>query len=229
MGTFEAEFGPGCTAKALIEDLGVPHTEVDLILADGESVGFSHRLRDGERLSVYPVFEAWDIGGVTKVRSRPLRDVRFICDVHLGKLAGMLRLFGFDTAYGNLLDDEELLAISVAQARALLTRDRGLLKRRELTHGYCVRSTQPRAQLSEVFRRFDCAGLSRPFSLCISCNVGLQRVEKKDVLADLPPVVAERYDAFSRCPCCGRVFWRGTHWQRMSELTREVLGDGNPP
>ena len=226
---FETGFPPGCTVKALVEDLGVPHTEVDLILADGRSVGFSHRLGDGERLSVYPVFESWDISGLTRVRPRPLRSLSFVCDVHLGKLAGLLRLFGFDASYGNDLDDEELLALSLHQGRILLTRDRGLLKRRELTHGYCVRSARPKEQLQEVLRRFDCAGAARPFSRCISCNTALERVEKSTVLDMLPPVVASRYDVFSRCPACMRVFWRGTHWERMNELAREVLGGVFPP
>ena len=82
--------------KAVIEDLGVPHTEVDLVLADGQSVGFDHRLRDGESISVYPVFESWDIAAVSKVRPEPLREVRFVVDVHLVTLAGYLRMLGFD-------------------------------------------------------------------------------------------------------------------------------------
>jgi uncharacterized protein with PIN domain len=226
---FDAGFAPGCTVKALIEDLGVPHTEVDLILVDGESVGFSHRLHDGERISVYPVFESWDIGGLTKVRPRPLRVIRFVCDVHLGKLASFLRLFGFDTGYGNDLGDEELLAISLAQERIILTRDRGLLKRRETTHGYCVRSTRPRDQVREIFRRFDLTGQIRPFSRCISCNERLEPVEKARIASGLPPIVADRYDRFSRCPRCGKVFWRGTHWERMKVFADEVLGGEGAP
>jgi len=221
---FQTEFAAGCTVKALIEDLGVPHTEVDLILADGKSVGFSHRLSDGERLSVYPVFESWDIGRLTKVRPRPLRVTRFICDVHLGKLSSLLRLFGFDSEYGNDLDDEELLAISLARGRIILTRDRGLLKRREATHGYCVRSTRPKVQVKEVMRRFDLAGQVQPFSLCITCNEKLVRVPKTEILSLIPPLVADRYEVFSRCPHCARIFWRGTHWERMKKFADEVLG-----
>ncbi len=221
---FQAEFASGCTAKAIIEDLGVPHTEVDLILADGDSVGFSHRLSDGERLSVYPVFESWDIGGLTKVRPQPLRVTRFICDVHLGKLKSLLRLFGFDSEYANDLGDEEMLAISLAQGRIILTRDRGLLKRREVTHGYFVRSTMPKEQVREVMRRFDLAGRVKPFSLCISCNEELVPAPKTEIVSIIPPLVAERYDVFSRCPKCGRVFWRGTHWERMKKFADEALG-----
>jgi uncharacterized protein with PIN domain len=223
---FEVEFPTGCTAKAVIESLGVPHTEVDLILANGESVGFPFRLSNGDRLTVYPVFESWDIGELSRTRPQPLRNVRFACDVHLGKLATLLRLFGFDAAYGNDLDDDELQAISRAQRRIILTRDRGLLKRKTVTHGYCVRHTAPRKQLSEVFLRFDLKRLARPFSRCMACNTVLERVEKSGIESLLPPLVAKLYNEFSRCPTCGRIFWRGTHWERMKMLADEVLGRG---
>ncbi len=150
--------------------------------------------------------------------------MRFACDVHLGKLASLLRLFGFDAAYGNDLEDGELLALSLAQSRILLTRDRGLLKRRELTHGYFVRSTRPAEQVGEVMRRFDLKGCIRPFRRCMTCNELLVPVRKSEVLDRIPPVVAERYDAFSRCPGCGRIFWRGTHWERMKKFADEALG-----
>jgi uncharacterized protein with PIN domain len=222
--SFDVEFREGCTAKAIIEDLGVPHTEVDLILANGESVGFSYRLQDGDRLSVYPAFESWDIAGLTKVRPEPLRHPRFVCDVHLGKLAGMLRLFGFDALYDNGFDDEELEAVSRSDGRIILTRDRGLLKRRYVVHGFLIRTTRPRDQLAEVFRRFDLSRLAKPFSRCIACNEPLVRASKESVLAELPPLVGMLYDEFSRCPACRRVFWRGTHWERLKRLASEVLG-----
>jgi uncharacterized protein with PIN domain len=221
---FETEFPPGCTAKAVIESLGVPHTEVDLILANGESVGFAFRLSDGDDLSVYPVFESWDIKGFSRTRPEPLRRAAFVCDVHLGKLSALLRLFGFDTAYANDLDDDELVAVSRAEKRTILTRDRGLLKRRDVTHGYCVRHAAAREQISEVFLRFDLKRLAEPFSRCISCNARLERVRKDLVLSRIPPLVAKLYDVFSQCPSCGRVFWRGSHWERMKKLADEVLG-----
>ena len=148
----------GCTAKALIEDLGVPHTEVDLIIANGRSVGFEYRLNDADLLSVYPMFESWDIGGLSRVRAAPLRETRFALDVHLGKLARLLRMVGFDAQYSNTIADEELARLARREKRIILSRDRGLLKRRTVTHGYLVRSAAPRRQLAEVLRRFDLAG-----------------------------------------------------------------------
>jgi uncharacterized protein with PIN domain len=229
---FAVRLPPGCTVKAAIEDLGVPHTEVDLVLVDGESVGFAHRLRDGQRISVYPVFESLDIAAVTKVRPEPLREVRFVVDVHLGTLAGQLRMFGFDALFAKDRGDEEIARLSREQSRIVLTRDRGLLKRRIVTHGCLVRSLAPREQLAEVIARFDLtgpvlratAGCTGIFSRCMSCNEPLARVEKGAIRHLLPPRVAEAYQVFSRCPRCGRLYWRGSHWESMRRFAEEVLG-----
>jgi hypothetical protein len=229
---FAVRFPPGCTVKAAIEDLGVPHTEVDLVLVDGESVGFAHRLRGGQRISVYPVFESLDIVGVTKVRPEPLREMRFVADVHLGTLARLLRMFGFDALFAQDCGDEEIARLSRERSRIVLTRDRGLLKRRIVTHGCLVRSLAPREQLAEVFARFDLigpalratGGCSGIFSRCMSCNEPLVRVEKSEVFPLLAPRVAEAYEEFSRCPGCGKLYWRGTHWERMRRFAEEVLG-----
>ena len=219
---FAVDVPNGYTVKAIIEDLGVPHTEIDLVLANGESVGFGYRPSDGDLISVYPVFESWDIGGISLVRPAPLRETRFALDVHLGRLAGLLRMFGFDALYSNSLDDETLVRVARQEKRVILTRDRGLLKRRSVTHGYFVRSLEPRGQMREVVRRFDLQGQARLGRRCIACNTGLERVEKETVAALLPPVVARQYDEFSRCPACGRVFWRGTHWAKMEELADDL-------
>jgi len=146
------------SVKEMIESLGVPHTEVDLILVDGHSVDFSYHVRDGERISVYPVFEALDVAPLVRLRPHPLRQVRFVLDNHLGKLATYLRLLGFDALYRNDYEDETLVQISVAERRILLTRDRALLSRKELTHGYCVLATSAEEQLIEVVERLDLSG-----------------------------------------------------------------------
>jgi uncharacterized protein len=223
MQPFTAALAPGCTAKAIIEDLGVPHTEVDLVLANGQSVGFDYRLKDGDAVSVYPMFESWDVTGLSRVRATPLRSSRFALDVHLGKLAKLLRMLGFDAAYGNDAEDEELVRAARRDGRIILTRDRGLLKRRAVTHGYLVRSTAPREQLVEVVKRFDLAGGVRVFTRCMECNAELAAVSKQEIVHMLPPVVASVYSDFSRCPSCTRVFWRGTHWESMRKLVGELF------
>ncbi len=141
--------------KDMIESLGVPHTEVELILVGNEPVDFSYIVMDGDRISVYPVFEALDVTSNVRLRPRPLREIRFVLDKNLGKLARYLRLLGFDALYRNDYDDETLVQLSLNEGRILLTRGRGLLKRKQITHGYCLRSTNPEQQLIEVIRRFD--------------------------------------------------------------------------
>lgn len=225
---FSAGFADGCTVKAIIEDLGVPHTEVDLVLANGASVDFSYRLLDNDLISVYPVFESMDIGQLSRVRAAPLRDTRFLLDVHLGTLARLLAMFGFDARYARGADDEALVREARAAHRIILSRDRGLLKRRAVTHGYVVRSLVPRKQLAEVLWRFDLRGQVRLFSRCMECNAPLEQAEKESVLADVPQVVAERYAVFSRCPVCRRVYWRGSHWEKMKTLAAQVLSERTP-
>jgi len=205
----------GQTVKNLVESLGIPHTEVDLVLVNGQSVDFRHRLADGDRVSVYPVFEALDISTFTRVRPRPLRTVCFVLDVHLGRLARLLRLAGFDSLYANDLDDRGLSRISRREGRILLTRDRGLLMRAEVTHGYCLRSPDPPAQLAEVIARFDLARSLSPFTLCLVCNRLLQALPRRRARELVPPRVARRYRRFRACPACGRVYWRGSHWENM--------------
>ncbi len=172
----------------MIESLGVPHTEVDLILVGGEPVDFSYIVSDGDRISVYPVFEALDVTPLVRLRTRPLRDVRFVLDNHLGKLATYLRLLGFDALYRNDYDDEALVQLSVEEKRILLSRDRDLLKRKQITHEYCVQATDPEQQLIEVIRRFDLAKAAKPFNRCLPCNGGV-RQQNLAVLAPyfMPP------------------------------------------
>src|ERR1051326_8223062 len=149
MVTFDCEFQGQQTVKHLIESLGVPHTEVDLVLVNGRSVDFAEIVQDGDNVSVYPVFEGFDIAPVSRVRPRPLRQTKFVLDTHLGRLAGYLRMLGFDTLYRNDYGDEELARISAEEHRILLTRDRGLLMRSLVTHGCFVRQTAVRRQFEE--------------------------------------------------------------------------------
>jgi uncharacterized protein with PIN domain len=169
------------------------------------------------------VFEAIDISPIVSVRPHPLREPKFVLDVHLGRLARYLRLLGFDTAYGDSSEDRDLAAVSREQGRTLLTRDRGLLKRSAVTHGYFVRGRLPRRQIVEVMRRFDLVRNVTPFTRCLSCNGPLTPVAKADVLDRLPPLTAELHDTFWTCGRCGRVYWRGTHYERLQALVDDVL------
>lgn len=210
------------SAKDLIESSGVPHTEVDLVLVNGEPVGFEHRIEDGDRVAVFPVFESFDIGTVTKVRPEPLRDTRFVLDVHLGRLARFLRLLGFDTDYVSHRDDAELVEIARRGGRILLTRDRELLKYDALTHGIFVRATDPEEQLLEVVARLHLSSSSRPFTRCMACNGELADVAKEAVLERLPEAVRREQDEFKACPDCNRVYWRGSHFRRLEQLVHRA-------
>lgn len=207
--------------KDRIESFGVPHTEVDLILINGEPVGFSHPVRDGDRVSVYPVFKSLDISSVSQLRPPGLRALRFVLDVHLGRLAAYLRMAGFDAFYQNDASDSELVAVVVREQRVLLTRDRYLLMRSDVDRGYWVRSTDPRQQLMEVVRRFDLIRCMQPFTRCMKCNGVLERVSRESVWDRLPARVREK-DEFRLCSGCGAVYWKGTHHARMEEILKWV-------
>jgi hypothetical protein len=209
--------------KDTIEALGVPHTEVDLILANGRSVGFEYPLGEGDRISVYPIFEGLDIGSLVRLRPKPLRHPRFVLDTHLGRLAAYLRMFGFDSLYRNDFDDDELVGISRQEERIVLTKDRGLLKRARLTRGYYVRAIEPRQQIVELLRRFDLFSLCVPFSRCMHCNGLLEDVDKREIADQLLPGTRHAYDEFRRCAGCERIYWKGSHYQRMSAFIEEVL------
>lgn len=218
------------SVKHVIESLGVPHTEVDLILVDGESVDFAYRVRDGDRIAAYPRFRALDVAAVSRVRPEPLPEPRFVLDAHLGKLATYLRMLGFDVHYRNDFDDDTLARISADEARILLTRDLGLLKRGIVTHGYLVRESDPERQLAEILGRFDLFDAVAPFRRCIRCNALLERVRKEDVLDRLLPKTRRYYDELARCPACDRLYWKGSHYERMQGFVANLLAarDGEP-
>jgi uncharacterized protein with PIN domain len=212
---FPIEIDRARSVKDAIESVGVPHTEVDLILVDGRSVDFAHLLRGGERVAVYPMFEALDISPVVRLRPRALRDPRFVADGHLGKLARHLRMAGLDTLWTNHWNDDEIVQISAVQKRTILTRDKGMLRRREVERGYFVRATESEAQLGEVVRALQLEGMLAPFTRCRECNVTLEDVPREAVLDRLPENVRDAYERFKRCAGCERVYWEGTHFARM--------------
>jgi len=220
---FRIKLNRRTSVKDLIESLGVPHTEVEIILANGQSVDFSYIVKQQDDLSVYPMFESVDVTPVLKLRDAPLRDTRFVLDCHLGRLARYLRQFGFDTLYRNDYADDELAHTSATEHRILLTRDRSLLKRSIITHGYFVREFDPRKQLDEVIRRFDLRNQIIPFGRCTRCNGMVEVVNKAAVEHLLEPKTRRYFDDFWQCTSCGQVYWEGSHVKHMIKLTDEVL------
>lgn len=226
---FPLRCAESATVKNAIESVGVPHTEVEIVLANGVSVDFAYRVQEGDRISVYPVFEAFDVAPLLRLRPAPLRDPRFLADAQLGGLARLLRMLGFDTAFEPAAADADLRARALAEHRIILTRDRQLLICRDVTHGCYVHALQPPAQLREVVDRLQLARRVAPFTRCLCCNTVLETVDKRQVLARLPPAVAAGQSAFKRCPTCDRVYWPGDHWRRMRTMLGALLDDALDP
>ncbi|HOT44564.1 MAG TPA: Mut7-C RNAse domain-containing protein [Spirochaetota bacterium] len=218
------EFRGRRSVKDLIESFGVPHVEVDLILVNGESVGFSQIVADGDRISVYPVFETLDVGTVTRLRPDPLRDPRFVLDVHLRKLARRLRLMGFDVDYHPDRDDDALADIAEREGRILLSRDRQLMMRRKVSRGLYVRNTDPDLQVDEVLERLDLRKLCRPFTRCIECNGLIEAVDPATagVMDLIPPGVRSWCTEYYRCLGCGKIYWKGSHYEKLMKRVNQI-------
>jgi len=209
--------------KDPIEAQGIPHTEVDLIVVNGVSVGFKYKLQPGDRVAVYPVFECLDISPFVKLREAPLRRTSFVLDVHLGKLARILRMLGFDVVYRNDYDDPEIVHIGLTEHRIILTRDRRMLNIRTITHGHCLHSTNPLQQASDVLRRFDLIRQVRYFRRCPTCNGLIQPVEKSLILNLLEPLTKKHYSEFFQCQECLQVYWKGSHYQGLVEKLDSIV------
>ncbi len=221
-GVVEKQFFVPASVKDMIESLGVPHTEVDLVLVNGESSDFSRLVRNGDRVAVYPVFESIDITPVLRLRPQPLREPKFVLDVHLGRLASYLRMLGFDTVYANRANDLELVRVSAEQRRILLTRDRGVLKHSAVTHGYWLRETDSRRQAEEVVRRFDLGRSVHPLTRCMVCNEALRETSRAEVDRRVPQGTLAWCNEFRECAGCGRVYWEGSHCRRMRRWIEQL-------
>jgi len=208
--SFAIDFEGHQTLKHLIESLGVPHTEFGQVLVNGQPAAPPDRLQDGDRVMVYPA------------DTLPLSEPRFVLDNHLGQLAIYLRMLGFDSLYRNDYQDNELSQVSSEEERVLLTRDRRLLMRKVIRHGYCIHQTDPRQQAIEVLRRFKLAGQVRPFQRCLRCNSPLQVVSKQDIIERLEPLTKIYYDEFHICPACNQIYWKGSHYGHMQEMIADL-------
>jgi len=201
--------------KDAIEALGIPHTEVDVIAVNGQSVAFSYQLQPNDRIDVYPF--GWPVRYDPEIRLiPPVFDApRFILDVHLGKLARRLRLLGFDCLYRNNYADDDIVRIALEDDRIILTRDRGLLKRKRVEQGCLLNSDWPDEQLDAANQRYGLIERINPLGRCPSCNGLLQPVEKEQVADRLQPKTLLYYKTFRLCTDCGQVYWRGSHTERI--------------
>jgi uncharacterized protein len=146
---------------------------------------------------------------------------RFLADCNVGRLARWLRALGYDASYHPRIDDAELVREAAAESRVLLTRDRDLTKRRVIQTGVVrailIRDDEVTAQLRQVFKELGLE-LKEALTRCIECNSELQARGASTVAERVPPYVRKTQSRYSECPDCGRIYWAGTHWQRMREV-----------
>ncbi len=202
------------TLKDVVESLGIPHTEVGLLLVNGKSYGWNKKISDGARLCIYPFFFQIDISGISRVIYKA-RKLKFIADVHLGRLAKYLRILGFDCLYQNNYPDEKIIEIALKEKRIILTMDRGILKHTRVKHGQLIRSKNVKEQLNEVMERFNLEEKKRPFTLCLDCNRKLEKISRREASKTFHYLKDRYYKEFYRCPDCRKVYYKGSHYYRM--------------
>jgi hypothetical protein len=201
----------------------IPLDEIDLILVNQQSKGPDYLVQDADRISVYPVFELFDISEFREIREKPLRNPIFICDVHLGRLSRFLRMLGFDTVYSSSFTPKELVERSNAENRILLSKSYRLTHHPEVRRACLIRSSDPEEQITDMIDRLHLAGLSKPFTRCLNCNSELRQVTKPDITHQLQPKTAKYYNEFLRCPSCDLLFWEGSHYEHMTEFIHRLL------
>lgn len=211
------------TVKHLIEAVRIPHTEVEIILINGEPTGFETVVQAEDRVTVYPIFAQIEISPLPPLRPSLPQPPRFILDNHLGKLARLLRLLGIDTLYPRAhLDDSELAQIAHDENRVMLTRDRGLLMRSIVTYGYCLRTTNTEEQVTAVLHRYQLTPTIQPWTRCLNCNGRLQTVSKEQIAHRLQPKTREYFDEFRECQACGQLYWKGSHFSALQEFVDRI-------
>jgi uncharacterized protein len=222
---FTAEFKGKRSVKDMVEAFGVPHPEIDLILANGKSVDFGYILEDGDRLSVYPVFEALNIENITRLREMPLRKTRFITDSNLGNIVKYMRLLGFDLYYDAALSDREIIKISNHEKRIILTKSSKLLKFKDVTHAIFIRPGTTEEQVNRIIDHLDIRDRAKPFSRCLLCNGPIDSVAKDMVIDQIPSKTRSFCDEYTQCRCCGKIYWKGTHFIKMQKFVDHILGN----
>jgi uncharacterized protein with PIN domain len=221
--TFQTTFKGKRSIKDMIEALGVPHAQVDLILVNGISVNFNYILKNGDRVSVYPVFESLNITEVTRLRKIPLRRHKYLADIDLGNIVRFMRVLGFDVYYDSLLSTRKIIEISKRENRIILTRSRKLLKFNDVTHGIFIHPGTTTEQIRRIIDHLDIKDNIKPFSRCPRCNTLLKTVSKEKILYRNPPRTTELCDENVQCPSCNKIYWKDTHFINMKKVIKRIL------
>ena len=225
---FEAKFKGKRSIKDMIEALGVPHTEIDLILVNGNSVDFNYILQDGDQVSVYPVFESLNITDVTLLRKIPLRRNKFIADINLKDIVKYMRVLGFDLYYDPLLATREIIEISKREHRIILTKSRKLLKFKDVTHGIFIHPGTTTEQIKRIIDYLNIKDNIKPFSRCLLCNTLLKSVPKEKIFDKIPPKTKEFWDEYAHCKSCDKIYCKGTHFINMKKVITQILDQPEP-
>ena len=220
---FEAPLKGKRSIKDMIESLGIPHTEVDLILVNNRSVDFRYILQDNDRVSVYPVFELLNITGITRLRKIPLRRNKFIADINIGNIVKYMRVMGLDVYHDSQLSNGEIIEISNTKNRIILTQDKKLLKFKYVSHGMFIRPGSTIEQIRRIIEYLDIENDIKPFSRCLRCNTPLSTVQKNKILDRIPPKTKEWCHEYGQCPSCDKIYWKGTHFMKMEKVVRQML------
>ncbi len=208
------------SVKDFVQSLGIPKTEVNLILVNGNKVTEDYILQNGDYISIFPEF-----GFLTS--ENKIKEVAFLCDVQLGKLSRLLRLLGFDVLYSNSAEATEVISIAQNSRRVILTRNLNLLKMNSVREGYFVRNTNPERQAAEVIKKFKLANYVKKFSRCLVCGGLLKEVSKEEILKKIPQRVEQYFNEFFYCPRCRKVYWKGSHYKRMNEIIERIINEVN--
>ncbi len=220
---FEACFKGRRSVKDMIESLGVPHTEIDLILVNGKSVDFHYILKNQDRISIYPAFECLNIENITHLRKIPLRTTSFIADINLGDIVKYMRALGFDVYFDPSLTVYAIIQLSKKENRIILTKSRKLLKFNNVTHGIFIRPGTTEEQIRVILDYLDIKKNVRPFTRCLRCNGLIETIAKEKIIDRIPPKTKAFCNEYSRCKSCGRIFWKGTHVFRMKQVLDRIL------
>lgn len=211
--------------KDSVEALGVPHTEVDLLLVAGRSVAFDYRLQDADRVAVYPFGNSPQVGRLLHLSPPIPQQIAFILDVHLGKLARRLRILGFDCHYRNDYSDPQIIQLALAKELVILTRDRGILKHSCVSQGYLVGAERVEEQVTEVLRRYCLFDRIEALRRCPECNGLLEPVAKEQIIQRLPAKTACYYQDFQQCSVCRRIYWQGSHYVKLKSWVQQLRED----
>lgn len=215
--------GRRTSIKDAIESFDIPHTEIGSILVNKNAVDFSYLLCSSDRIQVWPLAIPVDPCRESLLRPNPLPHLRFLVDVNVAKLRTHLRMIGMDTLYEPNLADNELAWLAIQKQCIVLSRDRGLLRRKIIEHGHLIRSQNPTEQLAEVLNYYGLQNKINLFTRCIHCNNLLQPVAKEEILNDLEPLTKKYYEDFSHCSACNRIYWPGSHREGMEQTLKRAL------